>query len=215
MDRINDYVEKMKIKTVSFGGFDKESVFMSLKELVSIFEEELTILQNENKSLQKKIVEMDQKDQNNEIINENEKLKQYVSAYQEMKRKFDQVNKEKTDLYMSIQEIKEEYQKKIYELKQYIQQLSSQDNSQNLSSLNSINDHFKQTVERLTENFIQESENILQENEKLKDENHALKEELEEYKNNKLEIHQHFIDEINQLYNSLEVFKSKYIKDDE
>lgn len=215
MDKINDYVEKMKIKTATFGGFDKESVFMSLKELVSIFEEELTILENENNELQKKIMDMNQESQKDDIVEENNQLRQYISAYQEIKRKLDQTNKEKVDLYMSIQETKDGYQKEIHQLKQRIQQLSSQDNNQNLSSLDSIKDYFTQTLKHLSESFVQESENILQENEKLKEENNILKEQLEKYEKNKLETQQHFIDEINQLYNSLEVFKSKYIKDDE
>lgn len=41
MDKINDYIKNIHLKNALVGGFDKEAVFLMLKELVALFEEVL------------------------------------------------------------------------------------------------------------------------------------------------------------------------------
>lgn len=220
MDRVKDYVEKLNIKSAVVGGFDKEAVYVSLKELVTIFEEEYQRLENDYVTLQKKYQDMDQttaiqKNTHTEIFNEMNRLKKYVTAYQDVKKQLDKSDKEKYDLHILNKKIKEESQKEITQLKQQIQELSSQSDNNELLSLDYIKNQFNQTIDQLSQSFIQHNEEILQENQKLKEDNESLKMLVEKYQKNQEENQQHFVDEINQLYHSLETLKNRYIKEEE
>lgn len=220
MDRVKDYVEKLNIKSAVVGGFDKEAVYVSLKELVTIFEEEYQRLENDYVTLQKKYQDMDQttaiqKNTHTEIFNEMNRLKKYVTAYQDVKKQLEKSDKEKYDLHILNKKIKEESQKEITQLKQQIQELSSQSDNNELLSLDYIKNQFNQTIDQLSQSFIQHNEEILQENQKLKEENESLKILVEKYQKNQEEDQQHFVDEINQLYHSLETLKNRYIKEEE
>lgn len=218
MDRVKDYVENLDIKSAVVGGFDKESVYVSLKELVAIFEEEIEKLENECQELQKKIqnydqVSMVQQNTHTEIFNEMNRLKKYVDAYQEVKKQLEQVNKEKFHLNVINKKIKEEYEQQIKELHQ---QISSQSNdNKDLLSLDCIKNQLNQTIDQLSQSFIQQNEDILKENQQLKEENQSLKILVEKYQKHQEEDQQHFVDEINQLYKSLETLKNRYIKEEE
>lgn len=220
MDRVKDYVEKLNIKSAVVGGFDKEAVYVSLKELVTIFEEEYQRLENDYVTLQKKYQDMDQttaiqKNTHTEIFNEMNRLKKYVTAYQDVKKQLEKSDKEKYDLHILNKKIKEESQKEITQLKQQIQELSSQSDNNELLSLDYIKNQFNQTIDQLSQSFIQQNEDILKENQQLKEENQSLKILVEKYQKHQEEDQQHFVDEINQLYKSLETLKNRYIKEEE
>lgn len=217
MDRVRDYVEKINIKSAVVGGFDKESVYLCLKELVTIFEEELDKSQKECLDLQKKIQDMSQtsavqQNTHTEIFNEINRLKKYVNAYQETKKELDQVSREKFHLTTVNKKMKEEYQQEILQLKQ---QISSQSNDKDLLSLDYIKKNLNQTIDQLSQSFIQQNEDILLENKQLKEENESLKILIEKSQKTQEQDQQHFVEEINQLYNTLETLKNRYIKEEE
>ncbi len=53
MSDIELYIEKLKIKKSTVGGFDKESVYTSMRELASIFQKEILQLKEEKDQLEK------------------------------------------------------------------------------------------------------------------------------------------------------------------
>jgi chromosome segregation ATPase len=53
MSDIESYIEKLKIKKSPVGGFDKESVYTSMRELASIYQKEIALLKDEKERLVK------------------------------------------------------------------------------------------------------------------------------------------------------------------
>ncbi len=53
MRDIELYIEKLSIKKAPFGGFDKESVYTSMRELASIYQKEMEQLKDEKERIQK------------------------------------------------------------------------------------------------------------------------------------------------------------------
>lgn len=78
MSDIELYIEKLKIKKSTVGGFDKESVYTALRELSSIYQKEILQLKEEKDQLEK----------------------QYQSAYDEL----DQANKDLRLLRYQLEE---------------------------------------------------------------------------------------------------------------
>lgn len=101
MDKLNDFIKNMKIKTVLYGGFDKEDVYKHFKELIHIFQEIIDASQNED---------------NIKEINE---LKEYEKSYHKLNKQYKELNK-KYNLLKQSQNIKikdddDEFIKKQYQ----------------------------------------------------------------------------------------------------
>ena len=69
MSDIESYIEKLKIKKAPVGGFDKESVYTSMRELASIYEKEIIQLKEEKERVEKQYKDAsDELDQANKAI---------------------------------------------------------------------------------------------------------------------------------------------------
>lgn len=55
MDKINRYIKDINLKTTVVGGLDKESVYLALKQLMSLFNEEIKEKDKEIENLKKEL----------------------------------------------------------------------------------------------------------------------------------------------------------------
>ena len=200
-------------------GLDKESVYSSLKELVNLFQEEMTSLEEENKSLKDQLIKTNkniavQKNANSEIFNELSKLKKYPEAYDDIQRKYSQLQEECRRKDVLLQKIKEESFKQIELLKTQNKELIEKNNNKEVidqrQTINFIKESFQKALDNLTDEFINKNTLLSEENNKLKEENNELKQQIEELKKTNDD---EFVEEINNLYKTLDEIKSKYKKE--
>ena len=130
MDKINDYIKNLKFRNTIVGGYDKESVYTVLKDLVNIFTEEISRYEeevkknvDENKKLLDKIQEMKPNNknlekENFELADEVSYLKNYVEEYHTLEKKYDELIKEKASKDMLVKKMKGESEKTINDFKQ-------------------------------------------------------------------------------------------------
>ena len=219
MEKVNEYVKNLKIKNSFMSGLDKESVYSSLKELVNLFQEEMTSLEEENKSLKDQHIKTNkniavQKNANSEIFNELSKLKKYPEAYDDIQRKYSQLQEECRRKDVLLQKIKEESFKQIELLKTQNKELIEKNNNKEIidqkQTINFIKESFQKALDNLTDEFINKNTLLSEENNKLKEENNELKQQIEELKKTNDD---EFVEEINNLYKTLDEIKSKYTKE--
>lgn len=219
MEKVNEYVKNLKIKNSFMSGLDKESVYSSLKELVNLFQEEMTSLEEENKSLKDQLIKTNkniavQKNANSEIFNELSKLKKYPEAYDDIQRKYSQLQEECRRKDILLQKIKEESFKQIELLKTQNKELIEKNNNKEIidqkQTINFIKESFQKALDNLTDEFINKNTLLSEENNKLKEENNELKQQIEELKKTNDD---EFVEEINNLYKTLDEIKSKYKKE--
>lgn len=219
MEKVNEYVKNLKIKNSFMSGLDKESVYSSLKELVNLFREEMTSLEEENKSLKDQLIKTNkniavQKNANSEIFNELSKLKKYPEAYDDIQRKYSQLQEECRRKDVLLQKIKEESFKQIELLKTQNKELIEKNNNKEIidqkQTINFIKESFQKALDNLTDEFIHKNTLLSEENNKLKEENNELKQQIEELKKTNDD---EFVEEINNLYKTLDEIKSKYKKE--
>ena len=219
MEKVNEYVKNLKIKNSFMSGLDKESVYSSLKELVNLFQEEMTSLEEENKSLKDQLIKTNkniavQKNANSEIFNELSKLKKYPEAYDDIQRKYSQLQEECRRKDVLLQKIKEESFKQIELLKTQNKELIEKNNNKEIidqkQTINFIKESFQKALDNLTDEFINKNTLLSEENNKLKEENNELKQQIEELKKSNDD---EFVEEINNLYKTLDEIKSKYKKE--
>lgn len=219
MEKVNEYVKNLKIKNSFMSGLDKESVYSSLKELVNLFQEEMTSLEEENKSLKDQLIKTNkniavQKNANSEIFNELSKLKKYPEAYDDIQRKYSQLQEECRRKDILLQKIKEESFKQIELLKTQNKELIEKNNNKEIidqkQTINFIKESFQKALDNLTDEFIHKNTLLSEENNKLKEENNELKQQIEELKKTNDD---EFVEEINSLYKTLDEIKSKYKKE--
>lgn len=219
MEKVNEYVKNLKIKNSFMSGLDKESVYSSLKELVNLFREEMTSLEEENKSLKDQLIKTNkniavQKNANSEIFNELSKLKKYPEAYDDIQRKYSQLQEECRRKDVLLQKIKEESFKQIELLKTQNKELIEKNNNKEIidqkQTINFIKESFQKALDNLTDEFINKNTLLSEENNKLKEENNELKQQIEELKKTNDD---EFVEEINNLYKTLDEIKSKYKKE--
>ena len=219
MEKVNEYVKNLKIKNSFMSGLDKESVYSSLKELVNLFQEEMTSLEEENKSLKDQLIKTNkniavQKNANSEIFNELSKLKKYPEAYDDIQRKYSQLQEECRRKDVLLQKIKEESFKQIELLKTQNKELIEKNNNKEVidqrQTINFIKESFQKALDNLTDEFINKNTLLSEENNKLKEENNELKQQIEELKKTNDD---EFVEEINNLYKTLDEIKSKYKKE--
>lgn len=219
MEKVNEYVKNLKIKNSFMSGLDKESVYSSLKELVNLFQEEMTSLEEENKSLNDQLIKTNkniavQKNANSEIFNELSKLKKYPEAYDDIQRKYSQLQEECRRKDVLLQKIKEESFKQIELLKTQNKELIEKNNNKEVidqrQTINFIKESFQKALDNLTDEFINKNTLLSEENNKLKEENNELKQQIEELKKTNDD---EFVEEINNLYKTLDEIKSKYKKE--
>lgn len=219
MEKVNEYVKNLKIKNSFMSGLDKESVYSSLKELVNLFQEEMTSLEEENKSLKDQLIKTNkniavQKNANSEIFNELSKLKKYPEAYDDIQRKYSQLQEECRRKDVLLQKIKEESFKQIELLKTQNKELIEKNNNKEIidqkQTINFIKESFQKALDNLTDEFINKNTLLSEENNKLKEENNELKQQIEELKKTNDD---EFVEEINNLYKTLDEIKSKYKKE--
>lgn len=219
MEKVNEYVKNLKIKNSFMSGLDKESVYSSLKELVNLFQEEMTSLEEENKSLNDQLIKTNkniavQKNANSEIFNELSKLKKYPEAYDDIQRKYSQLQEECRRKDILLQKIKEESFKQIELLKTQNKELIEKNNNKEIidqkQTINFIKESFQKALDNLTDEFIHKNTLLSEENNKLKEENNELKQQIEELKKTNDD---EFVEEINNLYKTLDEIKSKYKKE--
>ena len=219
MEKVNEYVKNLKIKNSFMSGLDKESVYSSLKELVNLFQEEMTSLEEENKSLKDQLIKTNkniavQKNANSEIFNELSKLKKYPEAYDDIQRKYSQLQEECRRKDILLQKIKEESFKQIELLKTQNKELIEKNNNKEVidqrQTINFIKESFQKALDNLTDEFINKNTLLSEENNKLKEENNELKQQIEELKKTNDD---EFVEEINNLYKTLDEIKSKYKKE--
>lgn len=219
MEKVNEYVKNLKIKNSFMSGLDKESVYSSLKELVNLFREEMTSLEEENKSLKDQLIKTNkniavQKNANSEIFNELSKLKKYPEAYDDIQRKYSQLQEECRRKDVLLQKIKEESFKQIELLKTQNKELIEKNNNKEVidqrQTINFIKESFQKALDNLTDEFIHKNTLLSEENNKLKEENNELKQQIEELKKTNDD---EFVEEINNLYKTLDEIKSKYKKE--
>lgn len=219
MEKVNEYVKNLKIKNSFMSGLDKESVYSSLKELVNLFQEEMTSLEEENKSLKDQLIKTNkniavQKNANSEIFNELSKLKKYPEAYDDIQRKYSQLQEECRRKDILLQKIKEESFKQIELLKTQNKELIEKNNNKEIidqkQTINFIKESFQKALDNLTDEFINKNTLLSEENNKLKEENNELKQQIEELKKTNDD---EFVEEINSLYKTLDEIKSKYKKE--
>lgn len=219
MEKVNEYVKNLKIKNSFMSGLDKESVYSSLKELVNLFQEEMTSLEEENKSLKDQLIKTNkniavQKNANSEIFNELSKLKKYPEAYDDIQRKYSQLQEECRRKDVLLQKIKEESFKQIELLKIQNKELIEKNNNKEIidqkQTINFIKESFQKALDNLTDEFIHKNTLLSEENNKLKEENNELKQQIEELKKTNDD---EFVEEINNLYKTLDEIKSKYKKE--
>ena len=219
MVKVNEYVKHLKIKNSFMSGLDKESVYSSLKELVNLFQEEMTSLEEENKSLKDQLIKTNkniavQKNANSEIFNELSKLKKYPEAYDDIQRKYSQLQEECRRKDILLQKIKEESFKQIELLKTQNKELIEKNNNKEIidqkQTINFIKESFQKALDNLTDEFIHKNTLLSEENNKLKEENNELKQQIEELKKTNDD---EFVEEINNLYKTLDEIKSKYKKE--
>lgn len=69
MSKVDSKIDEMKLKKVFFRGFDKESVYLFIRELYSLYQEEVSALEQENEELLEKSTELNEElDQANKDI---------------------------------------------------------------------------------------------------------------------------------------------------
>lgn len=155
MDKLNDFIKNMKIKTVLYGGFDKEDVYVHFKELIHIFQE---IMETNQSSSSLTL--------NDDFINEINHLKQYQEAYQELNVKYEKLKNSQNDethqeLFHELLRL-QKYEKQYLELKEKYDQLKLE----------------KKIVSETDKNRKYIKDQIIEENNDLKEENIRLKEAL-------------------------------------
>lgn len=208
MDKITEYVKNLKFKTTVIG-FDKEQVFVSIKELLDILDETVNVYSQENKLLKEKILEMNkdidvQKNTNNEIFNEVTKLRKYSAVYHDLEDEYIKLQKDSKMKDALLTRIKEETQKNIDELNNRYNDLLVKYNSVSQSSMYGVKDIFQKALDDITDEFIEKTNQLSDENKELKEENEKLKKRIEE-----LLEEDYFIKDVNKKFQSIDKYKKE------
>lgn len=186
MDKINDYIKNLKFQNTVVGGYDKESVYTVLKELVDIFsielskyEDEIKKYKDENQELLVKIQEMNPNNDNQEkenlkLADEVSNLKDYVEEYHILEKKYDELIKEKASKDMLVKKIKGESEKTINGLNQkYDELLKENKEKEELIQLlrNNTNNDYEELKEKYNHLLkeIEEKDKLIQNNNENKD----------------------------------------------
>ena len=186
MDKINDYIKNLKFQNTVVGGYDKESVYTVLKELVDIFsvelskyEDEIKKYKDENQELLVKIQEMNPNNDNQEkenlkLADEVSNLKDYVEEYHILEKKYDELIKEKASKDMLVKKIKGESEKTINDFNQkYDELLKENKEKDELIQLlrNNTNNDYEELKEKYNHLLkeIEEKDKLIQNNNENKD----------------------------------------------
>lgn len=86
MDEIHDFIKNLKFENALVGGFDKESVYKTLKDLVTLFEEQFIKLQEENNKLKKTMTHLQKESLQDTHHNDIDDMKQIVFAYRKLQK---------------------------------------------------------------------------------------------------------------------------------
>lgn len=210
MDKINDYIKNLKFRNTIVGGYDKESVYTVLKDLVNIFTEEISRYEeevkknvDENKKLLDKIQEMKPNNknlekENFELADEVSYLKNYVEEYHTLEKKYDELIKEKASKDMLVKKMKGESEKTINDFKQKQDELLKENKEKDeLIQLlrNNVNNEYEELKEKYNHLLkeIEEKGQFIQNNDET---------------NNRIDIQQQNKDFINE-YNNINIEEDK------
>lgn len=155
MDKLNDFIKNMKIKTVLYGGFDKEDVYIHFKELIHIFQEIMEINQN-----------TDSFALNDDFINEINQLKHYQEAYQELSVKYEELmnsqnNETHKEFFHELMRL-QKFEKQYLELKEKYDQLKQE--KKIMRETDEVKD-----IEYIKNQIIKENDDLKEENKRLKE----------------------------------------------
>lgn len=207
MDKIREYVKNLRFKKTMLNGFDKESVYLVLKELVALFEQELMNYQTVNKNLQDEINHFKEHPIQNKDNTDLQQFKKIMHSYAQLEKQLAALKDELKEKDILIEALKDQSQKEINQIKkQYQQDLPHPVQiSQKEESIEFIQNQYQSTIQTLTEEFYQKNNELIVENRKLK-------EQIEQMN---LQSHSSDIEkEMQSLLDSMNRLKNKYIKED-
>lgn len=207
MDKIREYVKNLRFKKTMLNGFDKESVYLVLKELVALFEQELMNYQTVNKNLQDEINHFKEHPIQNKENTDLQQFKKIMHSYAQLEKQLAALKDELKEKDILIEALKDQSQKEINQIKkQYQQDLPHPVQiSQKEESIEFIQNQYQSTIQTLTEEFYQKNNELIVENRKLK-------EQIEQMN---LQSHSSDIEkEMQSLLDSMNRLKNKYIKED-
>lgn len=207
MDKIREYVKNLRFKKTMLNGFDKESVYLVLKELVALFEQELMNYQTVNKNLQDEINQFKEHPVQNKENTDLQQFKKIMHSYAQLEKQLAILKDELKEKDILIETLKDQSQKEINQIKkQYQQDLPHHVQiSQKEESIEFIQNQYQSTIQTLTEEFYQKNNELIVENRKLK-------EQIEQMN---LQSHSSDIEkEMQSLLDSMNRLKNKYIKED-
>lgn len=195
MDKINEYIKNLNMKNAILNGFDKESVFVALKELISLFEKELDNSFIENQQLKDKIFLLNQQSVKQSQNIESEQLKLIMNSYYKLEQ---QVNILQNEIYK-----KEEMIQKLESQLEENQELKTYHNEEKTRDYQQQKYHF--SMQSLTQELYKKNHELVLEN-------IELKKQLQQA--DKLDQSDDIEKEMQSLIKSMNRMKEKYIKED-
>ena len=94
LQEVNDYIEKMKMKKVIFGGYDKDDVYMKINNIIDLFQKCVDKYEEEEKSI---------------IRDYESRMKEQDALISELKRKLETAEKEQKKTFAEKEKIKSAY----------------------------------------------------------------------------------------------------------
>ena len=94
LQEVNDYIEKMKMKKVIFGGYDKDDVYMKINNIIDLFQKCVDKYEEEEKSI---------------IRDYENRMKEQDALISELNRKLEMAEKEQKKTFAEKEKIKSAY----------------------------------------------------------------------------------------------------------
>ncbi len=94
LQEVNDYIEKMKMKKVIFGGYDKDDVYIKINNIIDLFQKCVDKYEEEEKSI---------------IRDYESRMKEQDALISELKRKLETAEKEQKKTFAEKEKIKSAY----------------------------------------------------------------------------------------------------------
>ena len=94
LQEVNDYIEKMKMKKVIFGGYDKDDVYIKINNIIDLFQKCVDKYEEEEKAI---------------IRDYESRMKEQDALISELKRKLETAEKEQKKTFAEKEKIKSAY----------------------------------------------------------------------------------------------------------
>lgn len=94
LQEVNDYIEKMKMKKVIFGGYDKDDVYMKINNIIDLFQKCVDKYEEEEKAI---------------IRDYENRMKEQDALISELNRKLEMAEKEQKKTFAEKEKIKSAY----------------------------------------------------------------------------------------------------------